>query len=180
MIKLTNPLTGELFTVAERDFDNKLTWHQSITHCRNMGENWRLPLIEELNTMYHYMDEIGGFKDERYWSFTEFSDLSALVCSFSRNKQNKASAEFQGCQKSNEFRVRAVRSISVIEQAAMEEQDRIREESIRSSDWEREKLDREEEASRIAERPPPAEYEVAIPPPQHDPPLPPPPNVVDV
>jgi len=150
MIKLTNPLTGEYFTVAERDFDNTLTWYQAVTHCRNMGENWRLPLIEELNTMYDYMDEIGGFKDERYWSFTEFSDLSALVCSFSRNKQNKASAEFLGCHKSIEFNVRAVRTFSILEKVAMEEQDRIQDQSIRSSDWEREKLNREEEASRIA------------------------------
>jgi tetratricopeptide (TPR) repeat protein len=150
MIKLTNPITGEYFTVAERDFDNTLTWYQAVTHCRNMGENWRLPLIEELNTMYDYMDEIGGFRDERYWSFTEFLDSEAKVCSFSRNIKNKERAEYFGCHKSIELKVRAVRTISFLEQAAMDEQDRILNQSTQAIEWEREKMDREEEARRIA------------------------------
>jgi hypothetical protein len=65
---------GEL-EVAEFDFPQKMTYNEAANACAKLlgGGGWRLPTLDELNLIYQYKDEIGGFKDWYYWSCTEAS-----------------------------------------------------------------------------------------------------------
>ena len=58
--------------VAEFDFPKEMTITEAENACAKLlgGGGWRLPTLDELNLMYQYKDEIGGFKDWYYWSST--------------------------------------------------------------------------------------------------------------
>lgn len=65
------PIMVEKLTVAQHDFQNKLNWDEAIAACKKLGEGWRLPNKSELNTLFKYKSEIGGFSTDWYWSSTE-------------------------------------------------------------------------------------------------------------
>jgi hypothetical protein len=57
--------------VAEKDFPNQMNWAEAKKACEALGEGWRLPSKDELNSMYINRNEIGGFTTVAYWSSTE-------------------------------------------------------------------------------------------------------------
>ena len=68
---LTNPISGQEFEVAKKDFSNSMTLDDAKKACHELGDGWRLPTKYELNEMYKNKEEIGGFVVDYYWSSTE-------------------------------------------------------------------------------------------------------------
>jgi hypothetical protein len=55
---IINPITGEKVLVANQDFDGKLKWEDAQIRCKDLGEGWRLPNIEELKVMFQKRGEL--------------------------------------------------------------------------------------------------------------------------
>ena len=65
--------------VMKEDLSN-MKWKKAINACKKLGDGWRLPTMKELEEIYKYKDEIGGFETSEnghYWSSTEKSDITA-------------------------------------------------------------------------------------------------------
>ena len=81
--------------VAQYDFPNTMSWGDAKKVCVSLGQGWKLPSQDELNSLYLSKDKIGGFK-HNYWSSTE-NDFNGLAWyqnfsngfQFSTNKYNK-------------------------------------------------------------------------------------------
>ena len=92
--------------IAQNDFPDGMMWNQAKKACAGLGKGWRLPTKNEFNLLYKNKDKIGGFAVEsNYWSGTETGDYSAWRFSF----YDGLAYDWSGA-KSNDFRVRAVRS----------------------------------------------------------------------
>lgn len=82
------PYTSHIVQVAENDFPSRMTWYDAMKCCQNLGNDWRLPCIEELCDMYRqlHMNGMGNFKtgtlNSSYWSSEEFDVNNALSISF--------------------------------------------------------------------------------------------------
>jgi hypothetical protein len=63
--KLQNPITGNLFSVASKDFPKSLTFNEAVNACQGLGRGWRLPTKEELLMIDENRDAIGGFKNQK-------------------------------------------------------------------------------------------------------------------
>ena len=63
---------GNLEVMTE-DLEGSMKWDEALRVCADLGDGWRLPTIEELNTLYQNKDEIGGFTVNDYWSSTEYN-----------------------------------------------------------------------------------------------------------
>jgi hypothetical protein len=57
--------------IAEKDFPTQMTWADAKKACEGLGDGWRLPTKDELNSMYINRNEIGGFSPVAYWSSIE-------------------------------------------------------------------------------------------------------------
>jgi hypothetical protein len=57
--------------IAQNDFPNQMNWADAKKACESLGEGWRLPTKDELNSMYINKNAIGGFTPNSYWSSTE-------------------------------------------------------------------------------------------------------------
>jgi len=57
--------------VAQTDLPNQMNWADAKKACEGLGEGWRLPTKDELNSMYINRNEIGGFTSGAYWSSSE-------------------------------------------------------------------------------------------------------------
>jgi hypothetical protein len=66
--------------------------------------DWRLPTKNELNLLFLKKDFVGGFKDQPYWSSTEFDNGFAWYQDF--NDGGQYSRHFKG----NSYYVRAIRA----------------------------------------------------------------------
>jgi hypothetical protein len=72
--------TGEKLQVALYDFEKLMNWHDAVIKCKSIGDDWRLPTLNELEILYKelHLKNIGNFYgswDNRptYWSITELS-----------------------------------------------------------------------------------------------------------
>ena len=80
----SNPIIGntikiENIEVAEKDFQNTMNWEDAKKVCESLGNGWRLPNKNELNTLYQNKDKIGGFTNTSlcvYWSGTKEENAS--------------------------------------------------------------------------------------------------------
>jgi Protein of unknown function (DUF1566) len=59
--------------VAQFDFPKQMNWLDAKKACEGLGEGWRLPTKDELNSMYINKNTIGGFSTNSYWSSSEMS-----------------------------------------------------------------------------------------------------------
>ena len=59
--------------IAQIDFPNQMNWADAKKACEGLGEGWRLPTKDELNSMYINKNTIGGFSSNSYWSSSEMS-----------------------------------------------------------------------------------------------------------
>jgi hypothetical protein len=100
------PVTIGNLVVAQNDFPNSMTWDNAKKACAKLGNGWRLPTKNELNTLYQNKNAIGYYSDMNYyWSssvdyYNYFVDIQFFLTGF----QGFAS-------KSRDCRVRAVRSL---------------------------------------------------------------------
>ena len=80
----SNPIIGntikiENIEVAEKDFPKTMNWDDAKKACESLGNGWRLPNKNELNTLYQNKDKIGGFTNTSlcvYWSGTKEENTS--------------------------------------------------------------------------------------------------------
>jgi len=109
------PYTSHIVQVAENDFPSRLTWYDAMKGCQNLGNDWRLPFIEELCEMFRQLHRngMGNFKTgtltSSYWSCEEFDVNNALsiYSSFYPSYNNGAYGD-----KFDMNYVRAVRTLS--------------------------------------------------------------------
>ncbi len=66
---------GKKIEVAAKDLDQSMTYKKAEEASKIIGENWRLPSLEELNEMYLNQDKIGGFTKNYYWSKSEYAKV---------------------------------------------------------------------------------------------------------
>lgn len=62
--------------VAQYDFPNRMSLQDAKNACKALGDGWRLPTKDELNTLYQNKNLIGGFADGDYWSSIELYDYN--------------------------------------------------------------------------------------------------------
>ena len=65
--------------IAQNDFNTILTWYYAKEKCKQLGNGWRLPTIEELEILYNNKDNIGGFDDGYYYSSTLRANEKSLL-----------------------------------------------------------------------------------------------------
>jgi hypothetical protein len=109
MFEIISPITGEKLQVALNDFEEKMTWDQAKSACKDLGNGWRLPTIKELKVMYKELHEKGkgNFKDDDYWSSTEDASNGAYSFYFGNGGANYGNYG----SKSDAACVRAVRAL---------------------------------------------------------------------
>jgi hypothetical protein len=97
--------------IFETDFEQELNYYDAQKACTNLGENWRLPTLDELEVIfknskdYYTPNFNNNFANTYYWTSTEYNKFNAWVL---LPKYSSAfSKEFFG--KSNTFNVRAVK-----------------------------------------------------------------------
>lgn len=78
---------GNLEVMAE-DIEGTIHWYQASKVCADLGDGWRLPTKEELNTLYKNKDKIGGFVNSYYWSSTAYDSNKAFEQNFLNGSQN--------------------------------------------------------------------------------------------
>jgi hypothetical protein len=77
----------------------------AMAACRQLGEDWYLPSIEEMKVLFDRRHDIGGFQiDVPYWSSTEFPNYGARVMSF----DNYGKSRFQSAHKAEALPVRCI------------------------------------------------------------------------
>lgn len=59
-----------------------MSWDDAKKACQSLGNGWRLPTKEELNTLYRNRSMIGNFGTYYYWSATEKSNSDVWFQSF--------------------------------------------------------------------------------------------------
>lgn len=79
-----------------------LTWHEA----NKLG----LPTREELSLMYANKDLISGFRDNYYWSSTEYDDFTSWIQRFSGGRQG------YGANKYDAAHVRCVRRVPLFDE----------------------------------------------------------------
>ena len=95
--------------VAQYDFpDGRMDWNDAKKACADLGEGWKLPSKDELNTLYQNSYEIGGFKNSSYWSSTQLDVNGAWYQFFFDGDQN-----YNG-----KYATEYVRAIRALEQSA--------------------------------------------------------------
>ena len=100
------PITIGNLLVAQKDFPTTLTWYKATDACTALGDGWRLPTAEELNTIYKNQTIIGGFNypgSGSYWSSTVGKKDSPWQQNFENGVQTTNYYKFYA------FFVRAVR-----------------------------------------------------------------------
>ncbi|MFM8318132.1 MAG: DUF1566 domain-containing protein [Bacteroidota bacterium] len=112
--KLTFEFEGETIEVAKKDFSNRMNWGAAKKACKNLGNGWRLPSINELEAMYEQLhrEDKGNFRMGHalwYWSSSE--DNEGNVWYFSFEYGSAGNAIGSGRDKSQTEYVRAVRTL---------------------------------------------------------------------
>jgi hypothetical protein len=118
MLEIINPANGEKIQIADSDLVNHLNWQMAVNECKNLGNGWRLPTIDEIKLIpYNEMAKNDSLKvlHNSYWtsSETEKNDFNvspnALKYNFGRGMQFNAS-------KDQLHLVRPIRTIQIVNQ----------------------------------------------------------------
>ena len=114
MLEVVNPANGEKIQIADSDLVNHLNWQMAVNECKNLGNGWRLPTIDEIKLIPY--NEMGkNVLYNSYWtgSETEKNEFNvspnALKYNFGREMQFNAS-------KDQLHLVRPIRTIQIVNQ----------------------------------------------------------------
>jgi hypothetical protein len=94
--------------IFETDFEQELNYNDAQKACTNLGENWRLPNLDELDMIFKASKEGDNFANTYYWTATEYNKFNAWALLL-KNYGN-FNKEFYG--KSNKLNVRAVKTFT--------------------------------------------------------------------
>ena len=84
-----NAIKIQNLEVAENDFSQTMFWDDAKIACAELGNGWRLPTKEELNTLYLNKEKIGGFTDNFYWcSLDGDNDFREVDVSWGQSFEN--------------------------------------------------------------------------------------------
>jgi hypothetical protein len=103
-----NPIEIGNLIVAQYDYPQNLDWDSANIACQSLGDGWRLPTKDELNTLYKNKTKIGGFFKQSYWSSTEYNSQQAWLHDFKHGIQYGSNGF--GFKTKNILYVRAVRT----------------------------------------------------------------------
>jgi hypothetical protein len=115
-------VNGTKILVADKDFENTMSWHDAKTACEKLGNGWRLPNNEELKAIYEqlYLKSIGdlyinqdGTQPSDYWSIEENTpndEYEAYYFCFANGLLGNT-AHANGRDKTEQYNVRAVRTL---------------------------------------------------------------------
>lgn len=101
-----NTITLKNLIIAQNDFAEPMIWEAATEVCKNLGEGWRLPDIDELKYLYTNKNLIGGFSNGIYWSSSE-SDRGNYHKYISFNNGN----QFDYIREYDLYHVRAIKSL---------------------------------------------------------------------
>ena len=82
---------------------NRLNWNDGVRACEFLGNGWRLPTKNELNSIYINKAMIGGFASDNYWSSSKTDTNNAWTQYFGNGAQGTY-------YETNSFYVRPVRT----------------------------------------------------------------------
>jgi formylglycine-generating enzyme required for sulfatase activity len=67
------------FEIAPELLEKRCNWYDAVEYCKLLGNNWRLPSLEELQLIY---ESDNDFVKDYYWSNTESTGNVRLVWGF--------------------------------------------------------------------------------------------------
>jgi hypothetical protein len=103
---ISAPLKIGNVDIAKHDFPGAMTLANAKNACASLGDGWRLPTKDELNTLFEKRDQIGGFSYTEYWSSTEYNNYNTW-------SQNLFNGYQKTIGKNGKCKVRAVRTSKV-------------------------------------------------------------------
>ena len=107
-----SPVKFQNMLVADIDLSHiitnspKLDWFDAKRHIERVGDEWRLPTIEELKIIYENKEKFNDLKSDIYWSSTRGTGSFASRLNFGNGKV------FDRDTKDNTALVRVVKTIS--------------------------------------------------------------------
>jgi hypothetical protein len=81
-----------------------LNWNDGVRACELLGNGWRLPTKDELNSIYINKAMIDGFTSDNYWSSSKTDTNNAWTQYFGNGAQGTY-------DDTNSFYVRPVRTV---------------------------------------------------------------------
>lgn len=90
-VPLAEPRTikiSDSLAVKVDDEDGKFSWDAAIEQCASYGKGWHAPSMIELAILYSKKGKIGGFKNEWYWSSSEYFNDFGRSLNFENGQQN--------------------------------------------------------------------------------------------
>ena len=118
-----NPVKIENLEVVQFNFPNSMNWVDAIKACEALGDGWKLPTKDQLNTLYKNKEKIGGFANDAYWSATNYENFDAWRQYFSDGDQVLSKKEAVGY-------VRAIREVEGASAKENQKQNGLTEEEI--------------------------------------------------
>jgi antitoxin component YwqK of YwqJK toxin-antitoxin module len=94
-----------------KDLGN-MKWNVAKKECEDLGDGWRLPTRHEVDFLYEYKNEIGGFDYQKYyWSNWEWENPNCTVKG-AKNFSSVAKGDWNGYCDGDELKVRPVRTLN--------------------------------------------------------------------
>lgn len=105
--------SGKSGKIAYIDDAGPMPWQDAMIIHDQLGPGWRLPTLDELQTMYRNIgqgsDNSGEFSNGLYWSATDYDEYQARLLRF---RDGNTSYHYNKAVESRRFLVRAIRDFS--------------------------------------------------------------------
>jgi len=110
---LTFEHAGRTIEVAKEDLPSKMDYPEAMEACKELGNGWRLPNLEELKAMYEqlYKKGKGNFDNFWYWSSTPNGEWPTSCGWYLNFTSGLDGNSINSGYKSTIYRVRAVRTL---------------------------------------------------------------------
>ena len=97
MKTLVNKKTEKTFEISEKDFPERLDWEKAKIQIKKLGDGWRLPTIDELETIYDFRYDILGLdRSDWYWSSTGNGRSTSFCFDFKNGEREAIYKEGKG------------------------------------------------------------------------------------
>jgi hypothetical protein len=98
MSNLINKKTGKNFEVYNQDLDNRYSWENAKIEIKKLGEGWRIPTIDELETIYDnsWQIDVNPLEREWYWSSSGNGSSTSFCFDFNDGERKAYYKEGKG------------------------------------------------------------------------------------